>query len=277
MQLNIGKRIKTLRKNKRITQEELADVLNISSQSVSKWETGNSIPDVELLPIIARYFGITMDELFNYRLDSLNYKERFIRFMLDNGVLKFGEFKLHSGRISPYIINSSNYKTGSQITKLGKFYAECIRENNLEVDTLIGDSTEDIPGIIATSMYLYQKYGIDANYSILNSIGKLPEKNDNFILIKDTLTSGNTIKNALQMIKEKSSTHVRNIIVAVDRMERGNNPYLTAKEEIIKDYNVNIISLVTLDDIIAAVENGVVSASEYLEALKKYRNEYGSR
>lgn len=61
MQLNIGKRIKALRKNKRITQEELADILNVSPQSVSKWETGNSIPDVELLPIIARYFGISMD------------------------------------------------------------------------------------------------------------------------------------------------------------------------------------------------------------------------
>ena len=111
MPLNIGKRIKALRKNKNITQNELAEVLNVSLQSVSKWETGNSIPDVELLPIIARYFGITMDELFNYKIDSLNYKERFILFMLDNGVLKFGKFKLHSGRISPYIINSSNYKT----------------------------------------------------------------------------------------------------------------------------------------------------------------------
>ena len=74
MPLNIGKRIKALRKNKNITQDELAEVLNISPQSVSKWETGNSIPDVELLPIIARYFGITMDELFNYKIDSLNYK-----------------------------------------------------------------------------------------------------------------------------------------------------------------------------------------------------------
>ena len=60
-------------------------------------------------------------------------------------------------------------------------------------------------------------------------------------------------------------------------MERGNNPYLTAKEEIEKDYKVNIISIVTLDDIITAVKNGVVSASEYLEALKKYKNEYGNR
>lgn len=277
MPLNIGKRIKALRKNKNITQDELAEVLNISPQSVSKWETGNSIPDVELLPIIARYFGITMDELFNYKIDSLNYKERFILFMLDNGVLKFGKFKLHSGRISPYIINSSNYKTSSQITKLGQFYAECIRENNLIVDTLVGDSNEDTPGIIATSMYLYQKYGIDANYSIINSIGKLPDKNGDLILIKDTLTSGNTIINALKMIKDKASNNIKNIIVAVDRMERTNNGYLTAKEQIEKDYKVKVYPIITLDDIINSIENGVVPAFDYLEALKEYKKEYGSR
>ena len=91
---HIGKKIRSLRKNKKMTQEQLAEVLSVSAQSVSKWETCNSVPDIDLLPIIARYFGVTMDELFGYRLEALNYKERFIRFMADNGVLRFGEFKL---------------------------------------------------------------------------------------------------------------------------------------------------------------------------------------
>ena len=97
----IGTKIQTLRKNKNITQAQLAEVLAVSSQSVSKWENNLSVPDISLLPIIARFFGITMDDLFNYRLDALNYKERFIRFMADNGVLQFGEFRLQSGRLSP--------------------------------------------------------------------------------------------------------------------------------------------------------------------------------
>lgn len=132
----IGKKIKSLRKNKNMTQEQLAEILSVSSQAVSKWENGISAPEIGLLPVIARYFGITMDEFFNYRLDALNYKERFIRFMVDNGVLKFGRFSLQSGRISPYYIDTSNYKSGVQIAKLGKFYAECIRENNIYSDML---------------------------------------------------------------------------------------------------------------------------------------------
>ena len=102
----IGDKIRLLRKNKGITQHQLAEELSVSSQSVSKWENHVSVPDISLLPVIARYFGITMDELFSYRLDALNYKERFIRFMVNNGMLRFGEFTLNSGRVSPYMIQS---------------------------------------------------------------------------------------------------------------------------------------------------------------------------
>ena len=76
----IGDKIRLLRKNKNVTQTQLAEALSVSSQSVSKWENHLSAPDISVLPVIARYFGITMDELFGYRLDALNYKERFIQF-----------------------------------------------------------------------------------------------------------------------------------------------------------------------------------------------------
>ncbi len=95
---NIGSKIKQLRSSKGDTQEQLASALQISFQSVSKWETGVASPDIAFLPQIAEYFGVTIDDLFGYRLNSLSYKERFIKFMVYSGVLKFGEFKLKSGR-----------------------------------------------------------------------------------------------------------------------------------------------------------------------------------
>ena len=97
----IGDKIRSLRKNKNITQTQLAEVLSVSAQSVSKWENHLSVPDISVLPVIARYFGITMDDLFSYRLDALTYKERFIRFMVDNGMLRFEDRPLSNGRVSP--------------------------------------------------------------------------------------------------------------------------------------------------------------------------------
>ena len=273
----IGTKIQTLRKNKNITQAQLAEVLSVSSQSVSKWENHLSVPDISLLPVIARYFGITMDELFNYRLDALNYKERFIRFMADNGILQFGEFRLQSDRVSPYYINTGNYKSASQISKLGEFYAECIRENNVDCNLLMGNTHPEIPIMIATCMVLFNKYGIDMNYSIDNAVGKQLEASDKISLIKDTLTSGNTVRSTLQALPHDVTHSVSHIIVSVDRMECSNDTNMTARQEIEKHFDVKIHAIVTLDDIIRAIEDGIVGGTEHLDAIKKYRETYGGK
>lgn len=273
--MELGKKIRMLRKNKKMTQEKLAEVLAVSPQLISKWENGLSVPDIEFLPIIARYFGITMDELFNYRLDALNYKERFIRFMMDNGVLKFGEFKLRSGRVSPYFVNTGNYKSGAQISKLGEFYAECIHEHGIEANLLMGNTSKEIPLIIAASMILYNKYGADINYCIDNTMGKILDTRDEIVLLKDTLTSGNSLKETLQKIRDVSGTSVPNVIVSVDRMEQGKHLSMSASQEIEKEFGIKICSIVTVEDIILALEKGVIAGAEYLDALKRYHGEYG--
>lgn len=270
----IGSKIKSLRKNKHITQAELAEALSVSAQSVSKWETGLNVPDITMLPIIARYFGITMDELFNYRLDALNYKERFIRFMADNGMLRFGEFDLKCGRSSPYYIHSGYYKNGIQMAKLGQFYADCIREHSIETNLLLGNTKRQIPLVIATSLCLFNKYGIEANYCIDFD---LMDKSDNgeMTLITDTFTTGKALVTLLEEIQQRFNRLPTDIIISVDRAERNGNG-LTAKEEIEKRFGIKIHSIVTITDIISAMENGVISNTEYLQTMKLYQEKYGS-
>lgn len=270
----IGAKIQTLRKNKNLTQAQLAEVLSVSSQSVSKWENNLSVPDISLLPVIARYFGITMDELFNYRLDALNYKERFIRFMADNGVLQFGEFILQSGRNSPYFINTAGYNSAGQIFKLGEFYAECMRENNVESNLLVSDTWWEMPLMIATGMVLFNRYGIDINYNIGDMVGKQFDSKDRITWIKDTLTSGDTLKADLGRLRRDKGQRISHIIVSVDRMERSSTSAMSAKHEIEKEFDVQIHAIVTLDDIIRTVEKGIVGSPEYVTALKQYRDNY---
>jgi len=270
----IGTKIQALRRNRNMTQSQLAEVLSVTSQSVSKWENNLSAPDISLLPVIARFFGITMDELFGYRLDALNYKERFIRFMVNNRVLQFGRFTLQSGRVSPYFINTGNYKSASQISRLGEFYAECMREHNVEFNLLAGNTPRETPIVIAASMVLYNRYGIDVNYTTESTVGKSMDDGDRVALIKDTLTSGDTLRANLREIEKKGSRCVSGVIVSVDRMEKGQS-LLSARREIEKAHNVKIHPIVTIDDIIRAVDNGIIGGQEYLDDIIMYREKYG--
>ena len=270
----IGEKIRLLRKNKNITQLQLAEALSVSSQSVSKWENHLSAPDISTLPAIARYFGITMDELFGYRLDALNYKERFIRFMINNGMLRFGDFTLKSGRKSPYLIHSGYNRTGSQISKLGEFYAQCIKDQGIAANCLIGIDGREIPLVIATSMTLFNKYGIDSSYCIDYKIKDEAFLSQEITLITDAFTSGTTICAALETIQSQMGKYPSHIVVCVDRMEHSGKSSFSAKHEIESRYGVNIHPIVNADDIIKAAENGVITVDKQLDEFKKYVKRY---
>lgn len=282
---NIGSKIKQLRTSKGDTQEQLATALQISFQSVSKWETGAASPDIAFLPLIAEYFGVTIDELFGYRLNALSYKERFIKFMVYSGVLKFGEFKLKSGRLSPYFVNTGNYKTGSRISKLGDFYAECIKENGIKADALYGPAYKGISLAVATGIVLFNRYGMDWNYCFDRKevkdhgeggmiVGYQFKNGDKLVIVEDAITSGKALRESMTKIKSMADAKVSDMIISVDRMEVGNSN-MSAVMEVEAEYGIKVHSIVTMNDIINAIENGIIPGIEHLEKMKMYREEYG--
>ena len=156
---------------------------------------------------------------------SLTYKEQFIKFMVDSGILRFGEFTLKSGRLSPYFINTGNYKTGSQISALGGFYAECIKENNIEGDAIFGPAYKGIPLAVTTAITLYTKYGIDMNYSFDRKevkdhgeggmiIGYKFESGDRLIFVDDVITSGKALRESMEKIKGMCSAVVKDMVIS---------------------------------------------------------------
>ena len=216
------------------------------------------------------------------------YKQEFIRFMVSNGVLKFGEFTLKSGRIAPYFINTGNYKTGKQLAKLGKYYAACIQENGLEADTLIGPAYKGIPLSVATAVAMYHDYEKEVNYCFDRKevkdhgegglfVGKQLVDGEKVIIIEDVMTSGKALKEILPKLEAAANVNVVGMIISVDRREKGLTSDLSAVSEAKKEFGIDVYSVVTMDDIIAAIKNGVVDGKEHLEAMYAYRSTYGAK
>lgn len=217
---------------------------------------------------------------------ELTYKQQFIKFMVDNGVLKFGEFTLKSGRKAPYFINTGNYKTGSQLARLGKYYAACIRQNGLQAETLVGPAYKGIPLAVTTAVSLANDYGVDMNYCFDRKevkdhgegglfVGKQLADGEKVILIEDVMTSGKALREMLPKLKAAANVEIAGMIISVDRMEKGLESNLSAVQEVYKEFGVKVYSIVTMSDIIEAIELGIIDGKEYLGKMKEYRKAYG--
>lgn len=216
----------------------------------------------------------------------MTYKESFIKFMVDSGVLTFGEFTLKSGRKAPYFINVGDYNTGAQLSKLGEYYAACIKENDIAVETLFGPAYKGIPLSVTAAVALFEKHGIDVNYSFDRKeakdhgeggliVGKQLKDGEKVVIIEDVMTSGKALREVYPKLKAAADVDITGMIIQVDRMERGLTSELSAVQEVKAEFGINVYSIVTINDIIAAIEDGVIPGEEYLPAMKAYRCEYG--
>jgi orotate phosphoribosyltransferase len=218
---------------------------------------------------------------------ALTYKEEFIKFMVENGVLRFGEFTLKSGRKAPYFINTGNYKTGKQLAKLGEYYASCIVDNGLEAETLVGPAYKGIPLSVTTAIALFNKYEKELNYCFDRKevkdhgegglfVGQQLKDGEKVIIIEDVMTSGKALREILPKLEAAAKVEVVGMIISVDRMEKALNSDLSAVKEAKKEFGIDVYSVVTMTDIISAIENGVIDGKEHLEAMYAYRAQYGA-
>ena len=216
----------------------------------------------------------------------MTYKQQFIKFMVENGVLKFGEFTLKSGRKAPYFINTGNYKSGAQIAKLGEYYANCIVENGIEAQTLVGPAYKGIPLAVTTAVALYANHNADLNYCFDRKevkdhgegglfVGKQLTDGERVILIEDVMTSGKALREMLPKLKQAANVEIAGMVISVDRMERGLESNLSAVQEVYKEFGVKVYSIVAMTDIISAIEEGIIEGKEYLGKMKEYRATYG--
>ncbi len=218
----------------------------------------------------------------------MTYKQEFIKFMYECGVLTFGEFTLKSGRIAPYFMNAGNYKTGSQLARLGEFYADCIKEHNVPAQIIFGPAYKGIPLAISTATALYRKYGIDLSYCFDRKevkdhgeggmfVGAKLENGSKVLLIDDVMTSGKALRETLPKLKSEADVEVTGFVITVDRMEKALDSELSAVEQAYKDFGIRVYSIVNMDDIIDAIKDGIVEGREYLDKMLEYREKYGAK
>ncbi|MEE9339057.1 MAG: orotate phosphoribosyltransferase [Methylococcaceae bacterium] len=210
----------------------------------------------------------------------LDYQKQFIQYALDCNVLKFGEFKLKSGRISPYFFNTGLFNTGEKLGKLGQFYAQTLIESKLEIDMLYGPAYKGIPLVGATSI-AYSKLKQDIPFAFNRKEVKDHGEGGfivgtslqgNVLILDDVITAGTSVRESVEIIKNMNATPV-GVLIALDRQEAGKNNS-SAIQEINDQFGIPVISIISLNNIIAFLELDK-SSTKQLELIKQYRLNYG--
>ena len=188
------------------------------------------------------------------------YKQEFIEFMVESQVLKFGDFTLKSGRKSPFFMNAGAYVTGTQLRRLGEYYAKAIHDNfGLDFDVLFGPAYKGIPLSVATSMAISELYGKDVRYCSNRKevkdhgdtgilLGSKLKDGDRVVMIEDVTTSGKSIEETYPILKSQADVEIKGLIVSLNRMERGKSEK-SALEEVKDLYGFPTAAIVNMAEV----------------------------
>lgn len=219
------------------------------------------------------------------------YKQEFIEFMVDSNVLKFGDFTLKSGRKSPFFMNAGAYVTGTQLRKLGEYYAKAIHDNyGLDFDVLFGPAYKGIPLSVATAMAISELYGKDVKYCSNRKevkdhgdtgilLGSPIKDGDRVVVIEDVTTSGKSIEETFPILKAQGNVEIKGLIVSLNRMERGKGEK-SALEEIQDLYGFPTAAIVNMQEVTEYLYNrecgGKVVIDDAIKAaIDAYYEQYG--
>ena len=220
-----------------------------------------------------------------------NYKKEFIEFMIESNVLRFGEFVTKSGRQTPFFINTGNYTTGEQLSKLGDFYAEAINKHfGQNVDTLFGPAYKGIPLTVATAMSMNKLYNLNVEYCSNRKevkdhgeggilLGAKLDETKRVVIVEDVMTAGTSIYETAPILKAQGNPQIQGLIISVDRMERGKGEK-SAQEEIKEVFGITTYSIVTMKEVVDYLHNREINGTVHIddamkEKIDMYYEKYG--
>lgn len=210
-----------------------------------------------------------------------SYKKEFLEFAIEAGVLRFGEFTLKSGRISPYFFNAGLFDRGSHLARLGRFYAQAIVDSAIDFDVLFGPAYKGIPLAAAASIALADHHALDTPWCFNRKEAKDHGEGGNLVgaalqgrvmIIDDVITAGTAIRESLQII-DAAGASAAGVVIALDRQERGQGER-SAIQEVEQDLGLTVASIVTLAELQRFLQDRPDSA-EALQGIADYRAKYG--
>jgi orotate phosphoribosyltransferase len=211
---------------------------------------------------------------------AADFRQEFIRFTISQQVLRFGEFKTKAGRLSPYFFDAGLFYDGAALKQLAQFYAKAILASGVGFDMLFGPAYKGIPLVAAVSMAL-----ADAGRNVRYSFNRKEAKDHgeggavvgaplsgSILIVDDVISAGTSVRESVELIRASNAAPC-GVVIALDRMERGAGR-MSAVQEVRAGYNIPVISIATLDDLVAYLKTDP-REGQHLEALGRYREQYG--
>jgi orotate phosphoribosyltransferase len=221
------------------------------------------------------------------------YKQEFIEFMVRAQVLTFGDFVTKSGRKTPFFINTGRYKTGGELARLGRFYAEAIvRQLGSKYDVLFGPAYKGIPLVVTTAMALAERHQHDVGFCFNRKeakdhgeggllIGHPLRDGDRVVIVEDVTTAGTSIRETVPILRAAAKVGIAGLVVSVDRMERGTGE-LNALAEVRESLGAPTFAIVTIDEVTGWLRGRTIDGKVVIDdathaRIEQYRREYGGK